>query len=333
MSETANIAEMAEILSKEIFSEFFWKRIGPTNEDWPCEDMETHGTKTHPTDLVFYYDEPYSESRTYVNCDLKSYAKKSIHLNSIKNSLESLARQISCAEKSETWKKRYTHDHLMANVCGLLFIYNHDGEYDKDFSKILSSVRNTKLDLPRGSKIFVLGPEDIFWLDNVRYEIRHLRSHFIKEERLPDLEFCSYYYPQLVRKARLRIEKARSATLEMLTSPWIILEYDRPPPNSKKGIMIFSRRKGESVGEFAYMFDYLRLYQKLEENIEITVKMLDPTDEAKSIFSKAKDQYLDEMTRASKDTDFAERVKNIKYSKINQIVTKFSSVDIGMKDA
>ena len=30
---------------------------------------------THPSDVVFYYDEPYSSYRTYVNTDLKSYKK------------------------------------------------------------------------------------------------------------------------------------------------------------------------------------------------------------------------------------------------------------------
>ena len=58
MAETANIAKMAEKLSKEVFAEFLWQKTGSTNINWPCEDEERHGKKTHPSDVVFYYDEP-----------------------------------------------------------------------------------------------------------------------------------------------------------------------------------------------------------------------------------------------------------------------------------
>lgn len=73
MGETANIARMAEKLSDDLFSEFFWEKTGPMNENWGCEDKEKHKVETHPSDVVFYYDEPYSHTRTYVNCDLKSW--------------------------------------------------------------------------------------------------------------------------------------------------------------------------------------------------------------------------------------------------------------------
>lgn len=75
MAETINIAKMAEKLSKGIFLEFLWGRMEHTNINWPCENQEKHEVKTHPSDVVFWYDEPYSQSRTYVNCDLKSYDK------------------------------------------------------------------------------------------------------------------------------------------------------------------------------------------------------------------------------------------------------------------
>lgn len=65
MAETADIAAMAERLSGELFAEFFWKRTGPMNENWACERPEHHKVKTHPSDVVFYYDEPYTQQRTY----------------------------------------------------------------------------------------------------------------------------------------------------------------------------------------------------------------------------------------------------------------------------
>ena len=69
-----------------------------TNINWPCENQEKHEVKTHPSDVVFWYDEPYSQSRTYVNCDLKSYAKGSITAASVREAIESLAKTLSCAE-------------------------------------------------------------------------------------------------------------------------------------------------------------------------------------------------------------------------------------------
>jgi len=77
MSETSNIAKMAELLSSELFSEFLWKRTGPVDQDWKCV-LESHHKNTHPSDVVFYYDEPYEPVRTYVNCDLKSYSADTI---------------------------------------------------------------------------------------------------------------------------------------------------------------------------------------------------------------------------------------------------------------
>lgn len=91
MAETANIAAMAERLSNELFSEFFWKRTGPMNANWACQKQQRHEKKTHPSDVVFYYDDPYSRHRVYVNCDLKSYAKSSITAPALRGALESLS--------------------------------------------------------------------------------------------------------------------------------------------------------------------------------------------------------------------------------------------------
>src|SRR5207247_3006897 len=66
--------------------------------------------KTHPSDVVFYYDEPYAVRRTYVNCDLKSYARSSITAGGVLSALESLAESISCIELSDTWRKMYIHE-------------------------------------------------------------------------------------------------------------------------------------------------------------------------------------------------------------------------------
>jgi hypothetical protein len=55
MAETKNIAEMAAILSDDLFAEFLWIKTGPTDTNWSCENQERHKTPTHPSDIVFCY--------------------------------------------------------------------------------------------------------------------------------------------------------------------------------------------------------------------------------------------------------------------------------------
>lgn len=126
MVETVNTAKMAEKLCDELFGEFFWTKVGPTNANWKCAMPEIHNVATHPSDVVYFYDEPYSLRRTYIQCDLKSYAKGSITSTAIRSALESLALQVSCAEMSDEWRSLYAHDHATYTITGLLVVYNHD---------------------------------------------------------------------------------------------------------------------------------------------------------------------------------------------------------------
>jgi hypothetical protein len=326
MGERLNISKMAEKLSDELFAEFFWEKVGPTNEDWPCELPDVHGAKTHPADVAFFYDEPYVQARTYVHCDLKSYAKNSINAGSIQGALQSLAKQITCAETSSIWRERYMHEGVTPNIWGLLFVYNHDGGYDSDFRSYITGFKSSKLGLPRGAKLCVLGPEDVFWLDNVRYEIRQMRGA-AGAAALPSADKCSFYYPELDRRARVQGHRARAATIEMLTSPWIVMEYSRGA--NGRGIVVFYRRRVQSEASFVYLFDYLRHFQLLAPDTEVTVKVLDAVPNAPAIFQHAIHRYLGEL--GSSDTaELADRIKAIRYSKMTQVVSTFSTVEIGM---
>ena len=196
MAETNNIARIAEIVSENLFGRYFWRRTGGWNQNWPCEDARHEPRKTHPSDVVFFYDEPYAVRRTYVNCDLKSYAKKSITAGAVLSALESLAESISCIEVSEAWRKMYIHDGYIPAVSGLLFVYNHDGEYDKNFDHILGQVKHEKIQIPRGTQIAIVGPRQIEWLDNIQYTMVYMRG----TGDLPPEPSCRFEYPHLVRK-------------------------------------------------------------------------------------------------------------------------------------
>ena len=329
MAETSKIALMAMMLSGDVFSEFFWAKVGPEDQNWPCEDKEHHGTETHPADVVFYYDEPYSQRRTFVHCDLKSYAKGSITAGALHVAIASLAKQIACAEKSESWRDLYMHGNVTPDVCGLLFIYNHDGAYDKDFASLLDGVSQKDLLLPKGARLFVLGPRDVFWIDNVRYDIRQLRGG-AGPNALPAAQHCKFFYPQLDGRANLQPDKARAATLEMLTSPWIVFEYKHGPNLSQRGVIVYYRRSGETEEEFMYLLDFLRHYQVMEDATKVDVRSLETNTAAAARFQKAKQRYIESLGDNGYSTELAEKINAISYKKMTQTVTDFSSIDLGM---
>lgn len=331
MAETAHIAEMAERLSSDLFAEFFWNRSGPTNQNWACEQKEKHALKSHPSDVVFYYDEPYSSKRTYITTDLKSYAKNSITPQKIKDAILSLAKQVSCAEISQEWQSLYAHSGVIHDVCGLLFVYNHDGDYDKEFGPLLDSVKNEQLDLPLNSRLYVLGPDDIFWLDNVKFEIQRMRG-VGGDGRLPDRQYCSYLFPQLARKANVRNDTARAATMEMLTSPWIILKYREPSRHEYDRYVVFCKRRANGAEDFMYLIDHLRHYQLLTKPHSVTVKTLARDADTSVLFGKAKDQYIDAVLGSNSEVELSSVIRSISFQPFSQVVSSFSSVNLGMKD-
>lgn len=322
MAETANIAKLAELLANKVFPVFGWKMTGSTNQNWPCEKQTEHQRQTHPSDVVFFYDEPYSLHRTYVNCDLKSYAKGSITTGAVLSAMESLASSLACAEISATWGEMYLDKDVNASIVGLLFVYNHDGEYDKNFDSVLSSLKHEKIKVPKGSRIVILGPRQIQWLDNVRHEIVYMRG----EKQLPDEGSCRFHYPELVRRKNVQRVQARAATLEMLTGPWITLEYGQRG-TAQFGYVIFYRRRGESIEEFLYVLDYLMHYQMVDEGIAIKLRLLDPDPNAPAHFKRAINEYVDAYDGGEA---MAALLNKIEYSSITNIVSQFSQIEVGM---
>lgn len=336
VGENANISRMAEILSKEVFAEFLWQQIGPMNKSWQCEQKEAHDTKEHPSDVVFFYDEPYSHSRTYINCDLKSYSKSSITSDAITKAAVSLSKQIACAEQSAEWQSLYVHDDMDYNVIGLLFVYNHDGQYEGDFRKRLDSIDIKDLHHPAGSKIIILGPEDIHWLDNIRYEITYMRGSQ-NSDRLPDREFYRYFYPQLPGRRNLQLDKAKAATLDILTSQYVILHYKDPRHSDREGVIVFYRRADATAQDFMYLIDYLRLHGLIKENITVKIKTLH-SGNLPVEFQKGMQQYIEGLNDGYQDSSpqqtdispLAELIKEIKLSPFSQVRTTFSDIPIGM---
>lgn len=328
MGETAAIARIAEIVSDQIFSEFFWTKVGPMNSNWSCEKRDTHMSQTHPSDVVFFYDEPYEEVTTYVQCDLKSYAAGSLGRSQVEKALISLSNQVSCAEISSQWQDRYVHKHKDFSVSGLLFVYNHDGGFDRTFSEYLEKLKLDELDTPENGKLVVLGPVEIHWLNNVSQEIVRMRGQ-AGSDRLPAREACSFFYPQAVRRAQVRGTQRCAATLEMLTGPWVIMHHEGDD-NRKEGLVVFYRPSGETVDEFLYLLDYLRQHNLLDQ-YSIAVRAIDKYGSASNNFQKARQHYIEAMGATYEGTgSLSQTINAIKFQPMHNLISTFSEIEIGM---
>jgi len=353
VGETVNIAAIAAQVADELFGRFLWKKQGPCDLSWPCEEPESHAKKrksnkvlavaqeaevpselvhqseadnkvpvvTHPTDVVFYYDEPYSNHRTYVNCDLKSYAAKTIQKSEVRNAVLSLARALTCLEKSETWRKRYVADDKTALYAGMLFVYNHDGDYNHQFDELLADLNLSNLEIPRNSKIIVLGPRDISWLDNVSDQIARMRGDGL----IGTTEETRFFYPPLVLAKNVQ-PSARAATIEMLTGPWIILKH-RLKDAVKESVLVFYRGKGQLLEEFSLLIDYLMFHGLVDDGVDILVCALMPDTEARALFAKAIDDYI---LRFDGGKEIAATLQAIRYQSMTQVRRAFSTTEIGM---
>ncbi|RWA81743.1 hypothetical protein [Mesorhizobium sp.] len=329
MAETATIAQIAEILSDQIFVEFLWTKVGPINQNWKCEKPEAHKTQSHPTDVVFYYDEPYDDVTTYVQCDLKSYASNSIARSQVEKAIMSLSNQVACAEMSPEWQERYASKRKDFSISGLLFVYNHDGGYDRTFDEYLEKIDLSQLDTPANGKLVVLGPVEVHWLNNVSQEIVRMRGK-AGPDRLPDRDACSFFYPQPVRRAQLRGEQRCPATLEMLTGPWIILQYDATP-SKRAGIVVFYRPQGETTDEFVYLLDYLRQHGLLDAKRDITIRCMEKEGVSLNNFQKSRQYYLGIMGISYTGIgSLADAIGNIKFELMHNLISQFSKIEIGM---
>ncbi|RRS31402.1 MAG: hypothetical protein P794_03860 [Epsilonproteobacteria bacterium (ex Lamellibrachia satsuma)] len=326
MAETSNIAIMAEKVSKEIFSEFFWENVGPMDTNWTCVKQEKHKKTTHPSDIVFRYEDPYEQKYININFDLKSYAKGSITPTSVRTALESLAMASECTQLSAEWQKNYQSKTMNTDIISALFVYNHDNSFDKDFEQTLYEATKREIPLSMGNKIFVFSPKRIQYLITIVNDIKVLRG----DDILPSKSNYTFYYPTLDRKPT-RNPWRSSATIEMLFATWQIIQFKTNPENAESndfGIIVFYSKKGESQEEFQYLIDYLFHYQLISHASKIIVRIANADKYATSNFSSAVDEY---KTQFDEDDGIVKKLNSIKCESITNIVKDFSEIEIGME--
>lgn len=326
MAETSNIAQMAEKVSKDIFSEFFWEKVGSIDTNWDCCQQEKHNKTTHPTDIVFRYEDPYEQKYININFDLKSYAKGSINATTIRTALESLAMASECTQISEEWQNIYQSKTMNTDIVSSLFVYNHDNSFDKDFDKFLVDATKRDLKLASGNKIFVFSPQKIQYLITIVNDIKVLRG----DEILPNKKHYTFYYPTLDKKPT-RNPWNSSAAIETLFNAWQIIKFKINPNNEESndfGIIVYYSKKGECQEEFQYLIDYLFHYQLISQSSKIMIRVANAEKYAATNFENAVNEYKNKF---APDDQTVKKLENIEFESIANIVKTFSEIEIGME--
>ncbi|MCG9739636.1 hypothetical protein L1D32_15845 [Shewanella insulae] len=318
MAETKNIDKMAEWISNKIFTELKWN-IHPTRDvNWDC-CLKTHDKKTHPTDVVFSYIDPYSGVKQYIQTDLKSYCKTSISITRVRNAVKSLALQVECANSSDDWNKLYRLDESKFGLHGLLFIYNNDGDYDRDLLDNLKTLPQYNFSLPAESTVNVFSPRLIRFLLSVVQDIKDRRGIESYESdasvwtKIAEHDECGFYYPDKQNKCADSFTH-HPASMPMIMSGMLLYCYEHPV-HKKKVLNIFWDEEPNSHHHFIYLFEYIFNYQML--NMFERIFVITP-------FSTESFTHFDVATKIYKEqyavTDYQEakldKVKLLNYENI-----------------
>lgn len=348
--ETSAIAKMAAYVSDEILEWFRWKRFPLSDLNFDCVKTAAHApgkdNHTHPVDAVFWYTDPYLNKIIYLNTDLKSYASGSIDANRIFAALKSLALTIDCARVSDEWQGRYhTLGDLSYEVRGMLFVYNHDAEFDKSFYDLLSTpvkrrgasdktpIKLETLPIADGQSIHVVEPSLISYLTTIVTDAHRLHT----EGSFPEKNY-EFFYPDLRLHKASGAEFERPATAEMLAGPYLIIRHDQVKKFNEstgeaeirypEGYVIYYNRPGGSAEEFAYLLDVLSGYQILDGQHKIRVRIAHrtPGSDPRSNLKRAISLYAQEW---GFDQHKLSRLESIELEIVEIHRYSFSRTDIG----
>jgi hypothetical protein len=311
VSEVANIAEVANRVANEIFKWFKWEKVPYMDENFDCVKVENHkkvkGKKEshqgemhqHPVDVVFEYFDPYLNKKILLNTDLKSYSKKSISAGKVESALVSLAKTIECAKASKEWKKKYKLNDDPFEIRGLLFIYNHDNEYDGNFLTTLAKIKSKKIPIDKGQVLHIIHPLSIRYLTTVVADLKGL----CVDEGFP-LDDYTFLYPELYLHKHSGNYKNYPATIELLCAPFMLIKHgplkieegNKIHRSGSGGYIIYYNRSGETEYEFMYLFDLLSRFQMLssDKTISIRVANNNPSNLIKNNYRRAIEKYVRE---------------------------------------
>ncbi|SDK53039.1 hypothetical protein SAMN05192566_1542 [Methylophilus rhizosphaerae] len=330
MSETINIAEVAAKLSKDIFQYFNWEFHPKMDDNFECtnEDHKSDGGSpkiSHPADVIFFYEDPYLGKKIYLLTDLKSYKVDSITSTKLRGAFKSMCMTVECARESADLRSKYSiPSDEPYEVRGMLFVHNHDNEYQKSFYDAINKIDLYSLPISHGSILHFLGPHDIQRLFSIANDILRLRG---LGEAPKDYTF---YYPDLVMNRRQRDIWGQPATVESLTGPYLIIRH-KAADNFGPGYLIYYNRDGTTSEEFEYLLDTLSRYQMLEseEKIRIRVTNTESTDDLKSVFHLAKKKYVKSW---GFDKTREALLDKIQIDRITSVTATYNPGDMGWRE-
>ncbi|MGR6872120.1 hypothetical protein ACU6U9_07410 [Pseudomonas sp. HK3] len=359
MSETAPTAEMANKVSTDLLTWFKWGKINLMDQDFACVKAEKHKIKkstkssdlpdkqdlkhTHPVDVVFHYVDPYLGKRIYFNTDLKSYQKGSIGASQVRTALQSLAKTIECAKVSKEWVERYNIFTDNFEIRALLFIYNHDNKYDKDFYKEFfhkekgktQKINTDSIPLAKNQQLHIIEPATINYMQTILTDISKL--HMLGS--FPEKNY-NFFYPELHLHKSFGDKSDRPATIEMICGPFIIIEHgdvkkyceDRGEIDTtgEKGVLIYYNGKGSHSNEFLYLLDMISKFQILDrgELIRVRAANSDYDPDILSKFESAVSQYIHGW---GFDKEKEMKINSIQFDIVETTTNNFSKTAIGWK--
>jgi hypothetical protein len=325
LSETSNIAEIGRKVANDIFDVFGWKPVGPKDHNFDCATPREHERPTHPSDVVFWYEDPYTNQKIYLNTDLKSWKRDTFTKSKIRGDLISLCQAVECANTSPSWAALYGDNTTSYQVHGLLFLFNRDGLLETDVSRMLAEYEPDAFVLPTQKRIFVFTPQTIIYLAAVANDIKVSCG----TGDLPGLQRFKFYYPDLV-DVRPRSNERTVATAEMLGGPWQVLRYSGNSGKTSRyqvGYYVYYRGRGDSEDEYKYLIDFFFRYQLLGDDEIISLRMPFASQEAKAVFMRAKDSYAAEFFNIR---EFRERLERITFERIQVVSLDLSPTDEGI---
>ncbi|MDV0440321.1 MULTISPECIES: hypothetical protein [Xanthomonas] len=329
MAETINIAEVASKIAKDIFKAFGWHLHPRKDDNFKCLD-ETHTTRggkeknSHPTDVVFSYQDPYTGRRVHLLTDLKSYQKDSISNTKVRSALQSLAMSVECAQESDEWRQKFAvvvdepHE-----IRGLLFVHNHDGGYEKNFVEELRKVNLRTLELRESVVLHFLGPGDISRLFIVANDILRL----IAQDELP--REYTFYYPDLVMTRRVGSVWGQQATVETIAGPFFIIKHAKAEQHDA-GYLVYYNRSGGTYEEFEYLIDCFSRHQILDAELPVRIRVgaRDVDENYQSNFDIAVNRYLRSW---GFDETRSKNLKKINISRVQAVVSAYNPGDCGWR--
>lgn len=354
--EREGIAVIANKIAEEIVPWLKWATHPPYDQNFSCQQASLHKSKkpsdeedkvsehNHPTDVVYSYKDPYTNKHTILNTDLKSYAKASIKQSAIRTALKSLAHTIDCARLSKEWKQRYSIPEKNTDIRGMLFVYNHDGGWDNSFYEIFYGKKSKKkstqasdneqdiniqnIDLQKNQQLHIIEPSTIKYLRTVIDDFQRL--HSLGKFNTKNYQF---HYPDLNLHKVSMLPDQRPATLELISAPFMIIEYQgrtlydsegRPVEEVEPGYKVYYKEKIKNWKEIFFLIDSLSNYQILNSNKKISIRAIgqDQEDVARSYFRSATEEYISRWGKA-------EIIKGIEFETIPTVSDYFSKEDIG----